>query len=95
MTDWHEHVMHTFRQMRERDPKATLKEAMRAAKLTYMEMRSNLFEARKGVAAQHRRQARSSSTPERKAHHAKRAERIEINAYAGLLEDFATPFDPF
>ena len=58
---WRQMVMENYVEMKNRNPRTTLDDAMVAAKVQYWELKNRMFQARKVVAAGYRQKARDST----------------------------------
>jgi hypothetical protein len=83
---WRQMVMENYVEMKNRNPRATLGDAMVAAKVQYWELKNRMFQARKVVAAGYRQKARDSTGPKVKFYE-DRAHKTEVAQYTGVLED--------
>ena len=83
---WRQMVMENYVEMKNRNPRAKLGDAMVAAKVQYWELKNRMFQARKVVAAGYRQKARDS-TGQKVKFYEDRAHKTEVAQYAGVLED--------
>ena len=90
--EWNRFVKEAHERLRQSNPRATLKEAMMAAKQPYKEYKERMFSVRKVVSAGYKKKAAGARTLAKKQHYEQRARRTEIAAYAGILEDMG--WDP-
>ena len=89
--EWNRFVKDAHERLRSENPRATLKDAMIAAKQPYREYKDHMFSVRKVVSAGYKKKA-SKATGKKKEFYQQRAKSTEIAQYAGLLEDLG--FDP-
>jgi len=85
--DWKDFVAQTLHKLRQRDPRATLKHAMIAAKEPYRRLKENLFSVRGDIVEGERHMATSAPTPQSKKKRLDRADRVEAVQYGEVLRD--------
>ena len=90
--EWNRFVKEAHERLRSSNPRATLKEAMIAAKQPYKEFKDRMFSVRKVVSAGYKKKAAGARTVAKKHFYEQRARSTEIAQYAGLLEDLG--FEP-
>ena len=90
--EWNKFVKEAHEKLRRQNPRATLKEAMVAAKQPYREYKERMFTVRKVVSAGYAKKAKKAQTTVKQRFYENRALSTEITQYAGLLEDLG--FDP-